>query len=158
LLVVALFLAGWLASLLARDLALWVLGREVQAEVVDLWVEQLGDQKEGELAFQPYLQYRFTTRSGETITTTMSVSMNEWASGSEEGGQIDVVYFPPYPQHNRIDDTRFVPLMVCGYMPAVLIAVALLVAGWQLFSPAIRRGAGEWEAEAEKRRDREREE
>ena len=152
-LVVALIVAALLALQLARDLAIWVLGREVKAEVVDIWVEQLGEQDEGELEFEYYLQYSFTARSGETITKTTTVSASEWAGGSEEGGQIDVVYFPSYPQHNRLDDARYVPLLACSYVPALLIAGALLVAGWQLFRPAIRRGADGRAEEEERERD-----
>lgn len=156
-LVVALFLAALLAWQLARDLAIWVLGRDVKAEVVDLWVEQVGEQDEGELDFQYYMKYRFATVGGETITETTTLSVAEWAGGYEEGGQVDVVYFPPYPRHNRLDDSRYVPALACSYVPAILIAVALVAAGWQLFRPAVQRPEGEWEVEDEKGRDNEKE-
>ncbi len=152
-LVVSLFLAALLAWQLARDLAIWVLGRDVEAEVVDLWVEQVGAQDEGELDFQYYMTYRFATPGGETITETTTLSVAEWAGGYEEGGRVGVVYFPPYPKHNRLDDSRFVPALACSYVPAILVAVALVVAGWQLFRPAIQEPGGEWEVEDEKERE-----
>lgn len=143
-LIVAVFLTALLAWQLAQDLAIWVLGRDVEAEVVELWVEQVGEQQdEGELQFEYYMQYRFVTGGGKTITMTTPLSMNEWAGGYEEGGRVDVVYFPPYPEHNRIDEARFMPALACSYVPAILIAVALLVAGWQLFHPAIQRAEGQ---------------
>ena len=144
-LAVALFLAGLLAWQLAQDLALWVFGREVKADVIERSVVQLGDQDEGELQFHYYLQYRFDASNGQTVTSTTTVSMNEWASDDE--GQVDVIYFALYPAHNRLDDSRYVPLLACLYVPVILIALAMLAAGWQLFRPVLARsGAGEGDA------------
>ncbi len=139
---VAVFLAGVLVWQLAQDLALWVFGREVKANIVDTWVEQLGDQTEGELEFQYFLQYRFEAGNGQTITNTTTVSANEWSASDGAGAQVEVVYFPPYPAHSRLSDARYVPLLACLYVPVILIAAALLAAGWQLFRPAIQGGVG----------------
>jgi hypothetical protein len=139
-LIVALFLTALLALQLSRDLALWVFGSEVKADVVDRWVEQIGDEDEGELQFEYYLRYQFTVANGQTLTGTTTLSVSEWAGG--DGGQVDVVYFPPYPQHNRLDDSRYVPLLACSYVPLILIAGAVLAAGWQLLRPAPGTGQG----------------
>ena len=149
-LLVGLILAVLLTRQLARDLALWVFGREVKADVVERWTEQLGSQDEGELQFQYYLQYRFSASSGQIITATTTVSMNEWASGGAGEDQVDVIYFPPYPEHNRLDDSRYVPLLACAYLPGILIAVGVLAAGWQLFRAVLQPRVGKGEADRDK--------
>jgi hypothetical protein len=40
--------------------------------------------------------------------------------GLEEGSPVAVVYFPPYPTHNRLDESRFIPVLACAYVPLVV--------------------------------------
>ncbi len=61
----------------------------------------------------------------------------EGIGGLQEGGTIAVVYFPLIPQHNRLDESRFVTMLACTYVPIVLVGVASLIAGWRLFRPVI---------------------
>jgi hypothetical protein len=46
--------------------------------------------------------------------------------------QVPVVYFRLYPQHNRLDQSRFIPAFACAYVPLVAAAVGALVAAWRL--------------------------
>jgi hypothetical protein len=66
-LALALVLAAALAWQLVQDLALWDLGREVQADIVDRWVKQVGGQDE----------------------------MNQWASGGSGDVNGWLATFPP---------------------------------------------------------------
>jgi hypothetical protein len=154
-LLVAVLLAALLAAYLAQDIALWAFGRDVKADVVERWVEQVGTEDEGELQFEYYVKYRFAAEDGQTLTVTTTVGLSEWASG-DGSGQVDVVYFPPCPQHNRLDDSRYVPLLACTYVPVILIAAAMLAASWQLFRPAIQGRIGEGEEAEENTRARRR--
>lgn len=121
---------------LAQDISIWALGRHTIAKVVDSWTEQTGGNQEGELAFRYFIRYQFTTLDGQVITSLSSVGANEWA-GLGVGSQVDVVYFPPYPGHNRLDDSRFIPLFTCTYLALGFLICAGLVAGWQLGRPAL---------------------
>lgn len=42
------------------------------------------------------------------------------------GPTVDVVDFPPLPNHNRVEDSRYTVLLACSYAP-------LVVAGWAGF-------------------------
>jgi hypothetical protein len=49
-----------------------------------------------------------------------------------EAATVDIVYFPPYPNHNRLDESRFISLLACAYLPFILVGVISTVAGWRL--------------------------
>ena len=48
------------------------------------------------------------------------------------GEDLIVVYSSLNPENNRIDDSRFVPLLFCSYLPFVVVTWFLLVSGWKL--------------------------
>ena len=138
---------------LATDLSVWILGRRTTAEVVAAWVEETSEENATEQTFEYFVRYRFSTSSGEVFTRTTRVGVQEWGglgmSGPVEaiyqkqqkvpthgvrgeGLSIAVVYFPPYPAHNRLDDSRFVPLLACTYVPLIGLGWAGLAAGRNL--------------------------
>ncbi|MFN2292400.1 MAG: DUF3592 domain-containing protein, partial [Anaerolineae bacterium] len=119
--ILGLALAVFLVYNLARDASLWVLGREVTAEVVSLWVEPIGDAEEGELSFRYYMEYRFETPGGRTITKTTRLDVREWGA-LQEGGPVRIVYFPLVPSHSRLEESRFLPALACAYVPLVVVA------------------------------------
>ena len=123
---------------LAQDLPIWVFGRRTQAEVMETWLERTSANDEGELSFEYFVRYQFTTSRGRTLTSASTIGVNEW-SGLEKGDLIIVVYFPPYPAHNRLDDSRFVPIYACTYVPTAVLGWAGLVFGWRLLQPALDR-------------------
>ncbi len=66
----------------------------------------------------------------------------------EKGGSIDVVYFPLFPRHNRIDDSRFVPALACAYIPFLFLCAFAAATGWRLARPLLARAPSEasgWE-------------
>ena len=52
--------------------------------------------------------------------------------GLEVGSPIDVVYFPLYPAHSRLDESRLVPILVLAYVPLVALGLVGLWGGWYL--------------------------
>jgi hypothetical protein len=140
---------------LVTDLSIWILGRRTTAEVVAAWVEETSEENATEQTFEYFVRYRFSTSSSEVFTRTTRVGVQEWGGlgmggpvgaiyqeqrkvpthgvGSlERGILIAVVYFPPYPAHNRLDDSRFVPLLACTYVPLIGLSWAGLTAGRNL--------------------------
>jgi hypothetical protein len=127
---------GFVAVNLARDLAIWVLGRTVTAQVVETWVERIDEETEGELRFRYYVRYQFATPQGHPVTKTSSLSMEEWASLSP-GDPVRVTYFVLYPEHARLEAQRYIPLFLCSYLPFTIIAWAALRGGWQMLRPPL---------------------
>jgi len=151
LLVLGLGAAGFVAYYLGRDLTIWILGRHTPAYVTDKWVERTATHADGTLEFNYYVEYVFETRSGTVLTTTKPVSVNEWGGAMPQPRQvpdeqpswlvgrklaqerpIDIIYFPLYPRHNRIDDSRFVPFLLVTYVPIIGVMIALLALGCHL--------------------------
>ncbi|MDY0018868.1 MAG: hypothetical protein RBT47_02595 [Anaerolineae bacterium] len=64
--------------------------------------------------------------------------------GAEQGSPVAVIYFPPYPQHNRLDDTRYILILLLSYLPFAVIGGGALWGGWHLLKPATMNGSPEW--------------
>lgn len=138
-----LFLAGLVLGLflvyyLARDLSIWVLGRHIAATVDEVYVEQIGNKTEGEIDFRYYARYHFTTPGGQTVADTTRLDVREWGA-LQEGGPLDIVYFPLYPAHNRLEERRFMPVLACAYLPLIVLTWMALGLGWYLVRPGARR-------------------
>lgn len=129
-----------LVYFLVRDLSLWVFGAEIGATVDELYVEQIGDRTEGELEFRYYARYHFTAPGGQTVADSTRLDVREWGA-LHEGGTLDIVYFPLYPAHNRLEESRFLPALACAYLPLMVLTWIALGLGWYLVRPAGRR---EW--------------
>jgi len=56
--------------------------------------------------------------------------------GLEESSPVDVLYFPLYPRHNRLDDSRFIPLLLAAYIPILCLALVGTLGGWNLIASA----------------------
>ena len=120
----------------AQDVPLWVFGRQTKAEVVELWVEQLNqleERQDGELQFSYNLKYQFTTPNGRVITKNTTAGVTEWSSMSE-GHEIDILYFPLYPNLNRQDDMRWAFFLSCTYIPLIAIGLIGLRVGWYMLT------------------------
>jgi len=131
---------------LAEDASLWVFGRHAEARVIASWIERDASRSEAEPSYRWFVRYAFTTADGRATTGISCVSAAEFAAlgthrpaelvsqenedpgnrganGPGDGPTVDVVYFPPLPTHNRLDDSRYAALLACSYVP-------LIVAGW----------------------------
>ena len=131
LLAVGLACLAFLVVNLSKDLALWVLGREVTGQVDELWVERIGDQVEGDLEFDYLVHYHFDAPGGGVISQTTTLAVREWGA-LVEGGPVEVVYFPPYPAHNRLEESRYIPILACAYVPIAVLSWLGLGLGWSL--------------------------
>jgi len=123
-------------SFAVKDFPLWIFGKHVQAEVVETWVERtdnIGEREGGELKFDFYLRYQFTTPGGQVVTKTSKASAIEW-SGMGKGQNIDIVYFPLYPDLSRLDDSRWVLFLSCTYLPLIVISIIGLRVGWYMLT------------------------
>ncbi|MGD9316708.1 MAG: DUF3592 domain-containing protein [Anaerolineae bacterium] len=135
LLILGLLCLGLLIYSLVTDLSLWVLGRRTVAEVVDLWVERTSESDAQELTFEYFVSYRFSTPEGKVTNNSLRLDVREWGA-LELGGDVMVTYFPLFPQHNRVDESRFVPVLACAYVPLMVATWASLGVGWYLLRPA----------------------
>jgi hypothetical protein len=126
----------------ARDFALWLVGRTILGEVTEQWVERLDDRQEGELTFRYLIRYRYTASNGQTFARDSTLSANEW-SGLTVGSPVSVIYFPLYPAHARLEDRRYAMVYMCAYLPFGLLAWVSLRAGWHLFRSARTDSEGE---------------
>lgn len=54
------------------------------------------------------------------------------SGGMVEGQGVDIVYFPLYPVHNRLDESRFVALLACAYLPFVFVGVSAIIVGLRI--------------------------
>ena len=80
----------------AKDIPLWVFGKQTKAEIVEIWLEQLNElegREDGVLDFSYNVKYQFTTPNGDLITKATTTSAIEW-SGMWEGQKINIV-LPP---------------------------------------------------------------
>jgi hypothetical protein len=124
---------------LGRYIPLWVVGQSANAEVLDLWFEQIGeagDEDRKELYYDYFVRYRFTTPPGETITRTAKISASEWFELGE-GGYVRVIYIPSDPANSQLDNRRFLPLFTVCYIPVIIMTGVCLVVGWHLAQPII---------------------
>jgi len=140
LLLVGLVCLAFVAVNLGKDVAIWFFGQRATAEIEDLWVERIGDEEEGELQFDFFVRYRFAVPGDGIITRSVRLDVREW-SALTEGGPLAVVYFPLYPALNRLEDARFIPLLVCAYLPISFLGWLGVSLGWYLLRP---RGTRPW--------------
>ena len=138
LLVTGLACLGFVIYSLGRDLSLWVLGEQVDAEVVELFVVRTSSDEEQELTFDYFVRYQFIAPGGQLVVSSVEADVREWGALTE-GGPVSVVYFPLYPAHNRLDDSRFVSLLACSYLPLMVVSWIALGVGLYLIQPGTSR-------------------
>ncbi len=60
-----------------------------------------------------------------------------WSEGGmDKGALIAVVYNPLYPAHNRLDESPYIPILACAYVPFVLLGVGFWITGRRLLRSA----------------------
>jgi hypothetical protein len=151
LLAAGLALMAFTAFNLIQDASLWVLGRPTEAQVIAMWIEQAAEESPESPSYRWFIRYQFETLDGRIVTGVSRISAIELAAlghtrpvdvvyagenasdrragAIEDGGWVDVVYLPAYPAHNRLDESRFVSLLACAYVPLILLGVAGLAVG-----------------------------
>jgi hypothetical protein len=154
-----LVLLAFVAFHLIQDASLWTVGRRTAGRIDRAWIERDAATGADAPTFRWFIRYQFRTSDGRVFTGVSRLSAKEWAAldhagpvdvvdredgaqltgdagGIENGGAVDVVYLPAYPTHNRLDDSQFVPLLACAYVPLILLGGAGMLAGRSLFRSA----------------------
>ena len=122
----------------ATDFPIWVFGRQTTGVVEKKWYELIEENNAGELSFNYFISYRFTSPNGESLFGSTRLSAQEWMT-HKEGGEVGIIYASFNPSINRVDDSRFRPLLACSYIPFILIVWFSLVWGWNILSEEFRR-------------------
>ncbi len=131
LLAFGLILAVAMAIYLVNDLTIWVLGKTVVGEVIQMDYVEAGQNSIGEPLFDYLVVYEFTASNGRSFVGTSSVSATEW-SGLGEGALVLIGYFPLYPRHNRLDNTQFIPVYAVAYGMVTILSAAGVIGGWSI--------------------------
>jgi hypothetical protein len=59
--------------------------------------------------------------------------LSEFAEGGiASAAEVPIIYFPLYPAHNRLEESRFVPLLACTYVPLLVMAGLALIGAREL--------------------------
>jgi hypothetical protein len=126
-------IAVLLLNSMAQDVPVWIFGRRADATIVEKWWENLDmENLDGNyFDIEYFFSYEFTTEDGETVIGKSKVTEDEFM-GYREGGQIMIKYSPMNPSNNRLDDSRFVPFLLCSYIPFILICIFTLAAGREM--------------------------
>ncbi|MEJ2487664.1 MAG: hypothetical protein P8Y68_18245 [Anaerolineales bacterium] len=114
-----------------NDVPIWFFGKDVIGVVDEKWYELISEEGASELEFEYFVRYHFVSSDGEVFTGSASLSALDW-SGLVEGRDVSIVYSPLDPANNRIDDSRYVPLLLCSYIPIIIIAYFFVTQGWNL--------------------------
>ena len=122
----------------SKDIPIWLFGRNVTGVVEEKWYELIEENNAGELSFEYFMGYSFTTPQGERMTGSSRLSAQEWVMYTE-GGEVDVIYTSFNPANNRVDDSRFRPLLICSYIPFALVIWFCLIWGWNMLSEEFRK-------------------
>jgi len=146
-LLTGLALAGVLSYYRVNDLSLWFFGRHTTGWVIDLWMEAIGDPQSQEKQFQYFARYQFVAGDDRLLTGESRLGAMEWsglmpavvldaAHANQTIGEqmprdscVKVVYFPLYPQHNRIAQDRLIPVLACAYLPLLGLCWACFMVG-----------------------------
>jgi hypothetical protein len=126
-LLVSVILSVTVLKTLARDIPIWFFGGKTKATIVEQWTDKYPDD------FNPvyFLDYEFSTPSGEIVSGTSRVPGEEWVTYIE-GSEITVRYSNLNPLNNRLDDSRYVPFLFCSYIPIILICLFAMVFGKEM--------------------------
>lgn len=136
-LVIAALLSFLVVKSMAYDLPVWLFGKKATAVIEEKWWQdpELESKRQENLVLylDYYFQYRFATTDGEEIIGTSKVTEEEYMA-FQPGGEISIKYSRFNPENNRVDDSRFVPFMICSYIPFILACVFAIFAGKEMLN------------------------
>jgi hypothetical protein len=119
LLVVGLAFLALLINNIVTDFPIWFFGQHVNGVVEEKWYELIEQENSNEFAADYFLRYRFTDADGKIISGSAQMGAEEW-SAYVEGMEVPIVYSPLSSSNNRVDDSRFMPLLLCAYIPFII--------------------------------------
>jgi hypothetical protein len=121
-----------------NDFPIWFFGRSAAGVVEEKWYELIEQDNSNEFAADYFVRYRFTTPDGEVLSGSTQMAAQEW-SAYVEGAEILIVYSPINPANNRVDDSRFIPLLLCAYIPFIFVIWFCLKTGWNILSEQFKK-------------------
>lgn len=132
-LILGVSLSVLLVQSLRHDVPIWFFGQKVSATIEEKWWEDLDPEKNNRdtLNFEFFFKYHFTTSEGDIVIGSAKVTEDEFINYFP-GNEIMVKYSRLDPSQNRLDDSRFVPFLLCSYIPFILICLFILVAGKEM--------------------------
>lgn len=134
---VGLFLLGFMITISIRDFPIWFFGKNVSGVVDETWYELI-EKETNDFNANYFMSYKFTSQDGEVYTGRTQMSDYEW-SGLATGDEVAILYAPTNPANNRLDDSRFVPLMVCSYIPFIIFIWVCISTGIKLGKDAFQK-------------------
>lgn len=123
------------------DLQIWFFGYQTTGTVVNKGYEQINDDSYNK-EFEYYLEYEFHAADGRPLSGSSSVSVAEW-SMYPMSGDISILYSRLDPTINKIDDSQYLALFVCAYIPFIILGLLSLSSGWEMAGIRLRRKGGE---------------
>lgn len=132
-LAIGVIFSGLTLNSLRHDVPIWFFGKKVPAVIEEKWWEDYEMEKGDRAVYylKYYFKYTFTTVDGEAFTGTAKVTEDEFL-GFQPGNQIMIKYSVLNPEENRVDDSRFVPFLICSYIPIILICIFTIIAGKEM--------------------------
>lgn len=115
------------------DFPIWFFGRSATGVVEEKWYNLIEQENSADFNADYFMSYRFTSPEGNIISGSTQMAAQEW-SAYVEGAEIPIVYSPINPENNRVDDSRFMPLLLCAYVPFIFLIWFCLKTGWNILS------------------------
>jgi hypothetical protein len=138
LLIVGLVFFALLIRNTVTDFPIWFFGQHTTGVVEEKWYELIEQENSNEFAADYFLSYRFTDANGQIISGNSQMAAEEW-SAYVEGREIPIVYSPLSSANNRVDDSRFVPLLLCAYIPFIIVIWFSLKQAWGILSEWLKK-------------------
>lgn len=120
-----------------HDLPIWFNGTTTRAVITEQVYDEHYDEDwhnyigEYDVFSVYYLTYEFTTEDGEVFTGKSKTPGEQWAYLSPGKG-VMIRYSNSDPTNNRLDDSPYVPFLLCAYVPFFILSAFVLVAGKEL--------------------------
>jgi hypothetical protein len=114
-----------------KDFPIWFIGQDVSAIVKETWYEKVNLDDPADMTFEYFVRYEFTTEKGKIIIGTSRLGVTEWMR-SGPGTNIKITHSPFNAENNRVDDSRYVPLLLCAYLPFIFLLWLGIYSGWNI--------------------------
>jgi hypothetical protein len=132
-----LVLTALITNDLFNDIPIWFFGSSTRATVLEQFYDEYYDEdwheyiNEFDVFSVYYIKYQFTTNDDEVIVSTSKIPGMEWAY-LFPGREVQIRYSNADPTNNRLDDSPYIPFLLCAYIPFFIICIFVIVAGKEL--------------------------
>ena len=129
-----LILTALVAKDLLNDIPIWFFGSSARATVLEQHYDEYHDEDWHEYinefdVFSVYhITYQFTTNDNDVIVSTSKIPGMNWAYLYPRK-EVLIRYSNADPTNNRLDDSPYIPFLLCSYIPFILLCIFAIVAG-----------------------------